>query len=96
MNREFAISIGAGLALLGCGLIVMDYFMAHLANRIDTPECRITESELLVSVMSDKEKNRIRTIQARRQAVATHRMRRGAYAVTAIGCLILVAAWVVK
>ena len=93
LNREFAVSIGAGLILLSCGLMVMDYFMARLANRIDAPEYRITDQELLVSAMPDKEKRRIRTMQARRRAAVTHRMRRGAYVVIGLGCLILLAVW---
>ncbi len=93
LNWEFAVSVGGGLTLLGFVLIVMDYFMAYLVARMDYPEYRITEQELLVGVMPEKEKRRIRTMQSRRNAALTHRMRRGAFVVIAAGCCILFAAW---
>jgi hypothetical protein len=93
LNREFAVSVGAGLTLLGFGLIVMDFFMARLVSRLDYPEYKVTEQELLVGAMPEKEKRRIRTMQSRRDAALTHRMRRGAFVVIAVGCCILLTAW---
>ena len=48
LNREFVMAVGAGLTLLGFGLIAMDFFMARLVNRLEYPEYKITEQELLV------------------------------------------------
>ena len=93
LNREFAVSVGAGLTLLGFGLIAMDYFMAYLVGRLDYPEYRITEQELLIGTIPEREKRRIRTMQSRRNAALTHRMRRGAFVVIALGCCILLTAW---
>jgi hypothetical protein len=93
LNREFAMAIGAGLTLLGFGLVVMDFFMARLVNRLEYPEYKITEQELLVGTIPEKEKRRIRTMQSRRNAALTHRMRRGAFVVIALGCCILLTAW---
>ena len=67
--------------------------MARFAAGIDAPEFRITDRELLVSTMPDKEKRRIRTMQALHNAAVTHRMRHGAYVVISVGCLILLSAW---
>jgi hypothetical protein len=93
LNREFAVSVGAGLALLGFGLIIMDFVMARLVSQLDYPEYKITEQELLAGTMPEKEKRRIRTMQSRRNAALTHRMRRGALVVIALACCILLTAW---
>jgi hypothetical protein len=93
LNMELAVSSGAGLVLLGFGFIVLDYFMARSIARLDVPEWKITDEELLLDTMPDKEKCRVRRLQARQHAILGHRMRRGALFVVGLGCCILLAAW---
>ena len=89
-GTEFAVSAGAGLVLLGFGLVLVDFFVARLLRQTHPPELDVSEQDLLVSALSDKEKRRIQTVQSRYHAGVTHRMRRGALVVIGTGLLVLV------
>ncbi len=85
---EIFISIGAGLAGVGIGLVVIDYFLVCLVKRM-YPQGSQSWTQMDISHLNAKDQRRFHAILTRYEEVTAHKMRRLGLVVSACGLLIL-------
>lgn len=88
-QRELIVSIGAGLAVLGVGLAVIDYFLARLVKRM-YPQGSQGWRQVDISGLTSKDQRRFQAFPSRYEEMTSHKMRKRGFAISACGLLILV------
>jgi len=85
---ELIVSIGAGLAVLGIGLVGIDYFLARLVKRMH-PEGSQGWRQVDISELTSKDQRRFQAIPSRYEEMTSRKMRKRGFAVSVCGLLIL-------
>jgi NADPH-dependent 7-cyano-7-deazaguanine reductase QueF-like protein len=88
-SLELVVSVGAGLAAVGIGFVVIDYFLVRLVKRM-YPQGSQAWTQMDISHLNAKDQRRFQAIPTRYEEVTSHKMRRLGLAVSACGLLILV------
>lgn len=85
---EMLVSIGAGLAAVGLGFVVIDYFLVRLVKRM-YPQGSQAWTQMDISHLNAKDQRRFHAIPTRYEEVTSHKMRRLGLVVSVCGLLIL-------